>query len=176
MSFVFDQSGKRKYLTTQERIAFLAAAEKGPPDVATFCAVLAYTGARVSEVLALVPARIDASADVIVFESLKKRRRGSDTSRRAAQHRAEVAWTCPSQYDSHLCRCTGTGGTESCISLLGSLSREARDAVSGSRQLGCDAKAVYCSSKGRFKSRAGFDWPRLATATGLLPGGADGSS
>ena len=41
-----------------------------------FCAVLAYTGARISEVLALAPSRIDTAAGVVVFESLKKRKRG----------------------------------------------------------------------------------------------------
>jgi integrase/recombinase XerD len=46
------------------------------PEVQTFCQVLAYTGARLSEVLALTPARVDLSAHLVVVESLKKRRRG----------------------------------------------------------------------------------------------------
>ncbi|WP_417449582.1 tyrosine-type recombinase/integrase [Kordiimonas sp.] len=46
------------------------------PEVATFCAVLAYTGARVSEILALSPDRIDFDDEIIVIESLKKRCRG----------------------------------------------------------------------------------------------------
>ena len=42
----------------------------------TFCTVLAYTGARISEVLALMPKHFDREAQLIVFESLKKRRKG----------------------------------------------------------------------------------------------------
>ncbi len=76
LSFVFDGYGNRKYLDQSERRAFLKAAQLAAPDVGTFCMVLAYTGARISEVLALTPARIDLDASVIVFESLKKRRRG----------------------------------------------------------------------------------------------------
>src|SRR5207248_2905269 len=38
--------------------------------------VLAYTGARISEALAVCPSRVDFSAQLIVLESLKKRRRG----------------------------------------------------------------------------------------------------
>jgi integrase len=76
VSFLYDREGKRKYLTAMERKAFLDAARRMSPDVRTFCMVLAYTGARLSEVLALTPIRIDPMARLIVFESLKKRRRG----------------------------------------------------------------------------------------------------
>lgn len=75
-SFVFDGYGNRKYLDKSERRAFLKVAQTAAPDVKTFCMVLAYTGARISEVLALSPSRIDFDASMIVFESLKKRRRG----------------------------------------------------------------------------------------------------
>lgn len=47
-----------------------------PPQVRSFLLTLAYTGARISEVLELTPARIDRVNGVIVIESLKKRRRG----------------------------------------------------------------------------------------------------
>jgi len=76
VSFLFDHQGKRKYLTVSERNAFLAAAALQPFHTRMFCFVLAYTGARVSEVLALTPRQIDGAAGVIVIESLKKRRRG----------------------------------------------------------------------------------------------------
>ena len=56
MSFLYDQSGKRKYLTIDERRAFLTASASMPPEVKTFCATLAYTGGRNSEVLALTEA------------------------------------------------------------------------------------------------------------------------
>lgn len=47
-----------------------------PPEVSTFCQVLSYTGARISEVLALTPNRFDVSAQLVVVECLKKRKRG----------------------------------------------------------------------------------------------------
>ncbi|MFC3053623.1 tyrosine-type recombinase/integrase [Kordiimonas pumila] len=75
-SFSFDIQGNRKYLNQVEWRAFLDAASSAPPEVRVFCFVLAYTGARISEVLALSPARIDFDEKVIVFESLKKRQRG----------------------------------------------------------------------------------------------------
>lgn len=75
-SFIFDTHGNRKYLNQKERHGFMAAAVHAPQEVHSFCAVLAYTGARISEVLALTAAHIDFGAEVIVFESLKKRRKG----------------------------------------------------------------------------------------------------
>jgi len=76
VSLLYDREGSRKYLTFPERRAFLVAARGLPPAAQTFCLVLAYTGARISEVLALTPARIDSEARVVILESLKKRRRG----------------------------------------------------------------------------------------------------
>ena len=73
---LYDQEGNRKYLTRKERQAFVEAARKAPPEIETFCLTLAYTGARISEVLALVPLRIDTPARAIIIESLKKRKRG----------------------------------------------------------------------------------------------------
>lgn len=76
VSFIYDREGNRKYLTIAERSAFLRATQIMPAQVRTFCLVLAYSGGRLSEVLALTPARIDSEARVVIFESLKKRRRG----------------------------------------------------------------------------------------------------
>lgn len=73
---LYDAAGRRKYLTAEERRAFLAAAEKAPRQVRTLCLVLAFTGCRISEALALTAQRIDLEAHTVVFESLKKRRRG----------------------------------------------------------------------------------------------------
>ncbi|MDB5580970.1 MAG: integrase family protein [Bradyrhizobium sp.] len=73
---LYDTSGNRKYLTIRERKRFIVVARRRPPDIETFCLTLAYTGARISEVLALNPSNIDAAAGIIVFESLKKRRKG----------------------------------------------------------------------------------------------------
>ena len=75
-SSMYDRHGKRKYLTIAERNAFLKAATKASPGGMTFCPILAYTGARISEVLALTPERIDYGTSIIVFESLKKHRKG----------------------------------------------------------------------------------------------------
>lgn len=73
---LYDAHGQRKYLTARERAAFIRAALHLGGDVGTFCAVLAFCGARISEVLALTPERIDRRAGAIVFETLKRRRRG----------------------------------------------------------------------------------------------------
>jgi integrase len=73
---LYDQQGNRKYLTKAERQSFIDAARRAAPEIETFCLTLTYTGARISEVLALVPLRIDASTNAIVIECLKKRRRG----------------------------------------------------------------------------------------------------
>jgi integrase/recombinase XerD len=76
VSFLYDREGHRKYVTATERKAFLEAARRLAPEVATFCLTLVYTGARISEALALTPKRIDVDRHVVVFETLKKRRRG----------------------------------------------------------------------------------------------------
>lgn len=73
---LYDPSGNRKYLTAAERKRFIQAAQCQPVHIETFCLTLAYTGARISEVLSLRVGNIDLSAGIIVFESLKKRRRG----------------------------------------------------------------------------------------------------
>jgi len=71
-----DRRGQRLYLTAAERAAFLIAARQGPREVRTFCHVLHFTGCRISEALALTAAGVDLAAQCIVFETLKKRRRG----------------------------------------------------------------------------------------------------
>jgi integrase len=45
--------------------------------VRTLCLTLVYTGCRISEATALTAGQIDLDAGLLVFESLKKRRRGS---------------------------------------------------------------------------------------------------
>lgn len=73
---LFDQAGGRKYLVSQERLSFVSAAVAEGGTVGAFCLLLAFTGARISEVLALDAGRIDASNEAIVFETLKRRKRG----------------------------------------------------------------------------------------------------
>lgn len=75
-SLIYDRAGNRKYLTASERLHFLQAVDGMPAELRTFCRVLSYTGARISEVLAMTPQRIDAVARLIIVESLKKRQRG----------------------------------------------------------------------------------------------------
>ncbi len=76
MSFLYDSKGQRKYLTIGERKKFLVAATSFSPEIHTFCATLAFTGARISEVLALTPNHIDIAEQTILIECLKKRKRG----------------------------------------------------------------------------------------------------
>lgn len=73
---LYDAEGKRLYLTSAERDAFLTASENAAREVRTFCNVLYYTGCRLSEALALTPARFDYSGYLVIFETLKKRQRG----------------------------------------------------------------------------------------------------
>jgi integrase/recombinase XerD len=73
---LYNNRGHRKYLTPAERREFLQAAQRAPEKVRTFCATLTYTGCRISEALALTADRVDLADGVLVFESLKKRRRG----------------------------------------------------------------------------------------------------
>jgi integrase/recombinase XerD len=70
------QNGNRKYLTAEERTRFLRAADDHPRAVRTLCTVLAFSGCRISEATALTVDRVDLAAGTLVFESLKKRRRG----------------------------------------------------------------------------------------------------
>lgn len=76
VSFLFDVGGSRKYLTASERKAFLEAANRRRADVRTFCRLLAISGTRISEALALTPRNFDFSAGVVIVECLKKRQRG----------------------------------------------------------------------------------------------------
>jgi integrase len=72
---LFDQRGNRKYLIARERLAFVYAASKECEAISTFCLTLAFTGARISEVLALTANRIDAADEALIFETLKQRRK-----------------------------------------------------------------------------------------------------
>jgi integrase/recombinase XerD len=76
VSELFDAHGRRLYLTRDERQAVLAAAEVAERRTRTFCLTLAYTGCRISEALALTCGRVDLAGRALVFETLKKRRRG----------------------------------------------------------------------------------------------------
>jgi integrase/recombinase XerD len=70
---LFHSDGSRKYLTHDERKAFVAAAAQFPHDMRSFCHVLTYTGCRLAEALALTADRVDLVAHRLTFETLKKR-------------------------------------------------------------------------------------------------------
>jgi len=72
---LFDHRGNRKYLVARERLAFVYAASKEPEAISTFCLTMAFTGARISEVLALTVTRVDAADEAIIFETLKQRKK-----------------------------------------------------------------------------------------------------
>jgi integrase/recombinase XerD len=73
---LLDCTGQRKYLTPGQRADFIKKACYAEPETSSFCLTLALTGARISEVLALTPDRVDAADCAVVFETLKRRRRG----------------------------------------------------------------------------------------------------
>jgi integrase/recombinase XerD len=73
---LFHIDGSRKYLTAEERAAFLDAAARFPREVQSFCHVLTYSGCRLAEALALTADRADLKANSLTFETLKKRKRG----------------------------------------------------------------------------------------------------
>ena len=72
---LYARSGQRKYLTTEERARFIAAASVAPPKLRTLCLTLVYCGCRLSEALALTGADIEADSGLIAIYSLKKRGR-----------------------------------------------------------------------------------------------------
>jgi integrase/recombinase XerD len=73
---LYDRRGRRKYLVPKERWSFLNAALEVGGEVGAFCATLAFTGGRISEVLALNPERLDEANGAINIETLKRRQRG----------------------------------------------------------------------------------------------------
>ena len=73
---LFGQSGSRKYLNAAERLRFLESAQRLPPPERLFCETLAWSGGRISEVLALTPAAIDVETGVVCIQTLKRRKRG----------------------------------------------------------------------------------------------------
>lgn len=73
---LFDPCGNRKYLNAAERRRFLESARRLPPPQRSFCLTLAWSGARISEVLALTRSGIDIESGVASIRTLKRRRPG----------------------------------------------------------------------------------------------------
>ena len=78
----FSPEGERKYLIEDERIQFLEFARLAENEQRTFCLMLYYTGARISEVLNMTYGNIDNIGKYVTIESLKKRRKGIFIKRR----------------------------------------------------------------------------------------------
>jgi integrase/recombinase XerD len=71
---LYAADGARKYLNRDERQRVLAAVGQLPTDRALFALTLAWTGARVSEVLALTPSSFQIDGGVVAIRTLKRRR------------------------------------------------------------------------------------------------------
>jgi len=72
---LFDELGRRKYLNQKERKLFLEALSKQKIETKLFCMLLYWTGARIKEGHNTTINNIDFDEEVVVIESLKKRRR-----------------------------------------------------------------------------------------------------
>jgi integrase/recombinase XerD len=73
---LYGPRGERKYLNANERKLFIRATQQIEPRERMFCLVLGWSGARLSEVLALTPSAIDFYNGVVIIETLKRRKRG----------------------------------------------------------------------------------------------------
>jgi len=76
MKSLYSKEGERLYCTAAEINRFCEQADKCSEDVQLFCYVLALTGVRISEALALRKDHICTNPSHLVFETLKKRKRG----------------------------------------------------------------------------------------------------
>jgi integrase len=71
---LYDNQGNRKYLTAEERQRFFDAIPMAlDREKRTFALMLYYSGARISEVLALTCGRIDYEREGAVFKNLKRK-------------------------------------------------------------------------------------------------------
>lgn len=71
---LYSRDGARKYLNHDERRRALAAMEFLEPGQALFAITLAWTGARVSEVLALTPTSFQVERAIVALRTLKRRK------------------------------------------------------------------------------------------------------
>lgn len=73
---LYSAGGQRKYLTPSERSRFIATASACPrAELRTFCLLLAYTGCRISEALAVTGHAVNIAECVVAIRSLKKRKK-----------------------------------------------------------------------------------------------------
>ncbi len=95
---LFDELGRRKYLNVGERLRFLKESEKADEKTRMFCKVLAFTGCRISEALALTPQQLDAGSLCIVFRTLKRRKlvyRAVPVPSRLMRELVALTWAMP---------------------------------------------------------------------------------
>lgn len=71
---LYAADGERKYLNLAERQRVLATVADLDPERALFALTLVWTGARVSEVLALTPASFQIERGIVAITTLKRRR------------------------------------------------------------------------------------------------------
>jgi integrase/recombinase XerD len=71
---LYAPDGARKYLNRDERQRVLAAIEFLEPRQALFALTLAWTGARVSEILVLTPSSFQVERDIVALRTLKRRK------------------------------------------------------------------------------------------------------
>lgn len=71
---LYDRHGARKYLSRPERQRVLAAMDVLAADKALFALTLAWTGTRVSEVLALTASSFELESGIVAIRTLKRRR------------------------------------------------------------------------------------------------------
>ena len=107
-------AGGRLYVNEAERARFLVAAERAAATTGTLCLVLAHTGCRLSEALALTARSIDPATATLAIVTLKRRRRAvvrevpvprELTDRLVAAH--DLATACDDALLWPICRSTG---------------------------------------------------------------------
>ncbi|WP_322963862.1 tyrosine-type recombinase/integrase [Sphingomonas fuzhouensis] len=70
---IFNRDGQRKYLTPAEIDVFVNTAHGFPSGIRLFCMMIAYSGCRISEALAMKKSNIDFASRHVVIRCLKKR-------------------------------------------------------------------------------------------------------
>lgn len=74
---MFDRQGNRKYLNSAERRVFLRMVNSEPDALRrAFALTLFHCGCRISEALNVTAERVDLTGKAVVFETLKRRKRG----------------------------------------------------------------------------------------------------
>jgi integrase/recombinase XerD len=73
MGGLYSPGGERKYVNPSERALLISEIRDSPPEWRLFILILVWSGARISEVLALTPSAIQLEQGVIALTTLKRR-------------------------------------------------------------------------------------------------------